>query len=182
MAGNSGGGGFGWFIVGCAVGAAGMYYGPDIYAKRVLNQQPLPKGSVRMEAGPGYVPGQWTRRARIDIAFSRFKATGAYWDWPMTDPELQLCIREGTDFRKCYGPLDLELAPCKARFSCTTAVIPVPSVAFVIELNEWDDYNSPDPIGATPCDVGQTCKFQLGEVTVRDAGAVSNAAPQVQSQ
>jgi hypothetical protein len=52
----------------------------------------------------------------------------------------------------------------------------VPDVPFAVELNEWDDYNKPDPIGAVECDVGQTCKFPLGMVTVQGAGAAP-AAP-----
>lgn len=171
MAQKSGGGGFGSFIVGVAIGAAGMYFGPDIYRNRVLNQQPVPVGGVRVEAGADYVPGQWNRRAQIDIEFSRYKANGQNWDWPMIEPELQLCIREGTEMRQCYGPLDPVMAPCRGKYRCTTAAIAVPGVAFAIELNEWDDYNKPDPIGAVTCDVGQICKFQLGVVTVRGAGA-----------
>ena len=38
---------------------------------------------------------------------------------------------------------------------------------FTVELNEWDDYNKPDPIGSVDCDVGQTCKFPLGTVAIR---------------
>lgn len=174
MAGKSGGGGgFGWFIVGIAFGVAGTIYGPGLYRQHVLKQQqaPVPVGGVRVEVAPGYTPGQWNRMAQFDIEFSRYKATGQNWDWPMTDPELQLCIREGTELRKCYGPLDPQLAPCKAKFRCTTAAIQVPGGPFTIELNEWDDYNAPDPIGAVDCDVGQTCTFQLGIVKVHGAGA-----------
>jgi hypothetical protein len=55
-------------------------------------------------------------------------------------------------------------------------VIKVPDVPFTIELNEWDDYNKPDPIGAVDCDVGQTCKFPLGIVSVQNAGPAPQAA------
>lgn len=175
MAQRSGGGGFGWFVIGIAVGAAGAWYGPNYYSQYV--QQRVPVGGVRVEVSPQHTPGQWTRVARVDVEFSRFKANGQNWDWPMTDPELQLCVREGVEFRKCYGPLDPELAACKGQFRCTTAAIKVPGVAFAIELNEWDDYNKPDPIGVVTCDVGQTCKFELGIVTVRDAsGGVAGPA------
>jgi chromosomal replication initiator protein len=40
-------------------------------------------------------------------------------------------------------------------------------VPFTVELNEWDDYNKPDPIGSVDCDLGMACKFPLGTVTVR---------------
>ena len=169
MASNSGGGGFGWFIIGAAAGAAAMYYGPSSYQKYVVKAP----ATVRVELGSDYTPGVWHRTARFDIEFSKFKASGQNWDWPLVDPELQLCIREGTEYRKCFGPQDAVLAPCQGRFRCTTAVIRVPDVAFGIELYEWDDYNKPDPIGAFDCDVGQNCKFPLGAVTVRDASGVA---------
>lgn len=163
------GGGFGWFIIGAAVGAAAVYWGPSQYEQYA---QKVPAGQVRMEVEPTYVPGQWQRKARFEIEFSARKANGQNWDWPMTDPELQLCIRESNEIRKCFGPLDPVLAPCKAKFRCTTEPIAVPSTPFTVELNEWDDYNKPDPIGMVQCDVGLTCKFPLGVVTVRDAGGV----------
>jgi hypothetical protein len=169
MAQRSGGGGFGWFIIGVVVGACGVYFGPTAYQKY---SQEIPAGQVRVEVAPESTPGEWKRMVRFDIEFSRYKANGQNWDWPMVDPELQLCIREGSEFRKCYGPLDAELAACKGKFRCTTAAIAVPGVAFSIELNEWDDYNKPDPIGTLSCDVGQTCRFPLGIVTVRDAAGV----------
>lgn len=164
------GGGFGWFVVGVAVGAAGVYYGPGAYQK-YTNQ--IPAGNVRVEVAPQYTPGEWHRNARFDIEFSQTRAQGQNWDWPMTSPELQLCIREGGEYRKCFGPLDPELAMCQGKFRCTTGVIRVPDVAFTVELNEWDDYNKPDPIGVVTCDVGQTCKMPLGVVTVRGAATVS---------
>ncbi len=169
------GGGFGWFIIGIAVGAGGVYFGPSAYQKYV---EKVPAGGVRVEVASDYTPGVWRRPARFDVEFSRLKANGQNWDWPMTNPELQLCIREGTEYRKCFGPLDPELAACQGKFKCTTAVIRVPDGPFAVELNEWDDYNKPDPIGSVECDVGQTCKFQLGMVTVRSAAtAVSSVAP-----
>jgi hypothetical protein len=167
MADRSGGGGFGWFIIGLAVGAAGVYFGPSAYQSYVSR---VPMGQVRMEVEPTHVPGQWHRTARLDIEFSRMKADGRNWDWPLIEPELQVCIREGNELRKCMGPLDPALAACKGKYRCTTAAIAVPDAAFTIELNEWDDYNKPDPIGVVMCDVGQTCKFELGIVTVRAAG------------
>jgi hypothetical protein len=167
MAQRSGGGGLGWFILGAAAGAAAMYYGPGAYQQYT---QRMPAGAVRVEVAPDYTPGVWRRSARFDIEFSRLKANGQNWDWPMTDPELQLCIREGSEYRKCFGPLDPVLATCKGRFRCRTAVIRVPDIAFTVELNEWDDYNKPDPIGTVTCDIGQVCKFSLGVVTVHNAG------------
>jgi hypothetical protein len=166
-------GGFGWFVIGCAVGAAVVYFGPTAYQRYV---QKVPVGGVRVEVASDYTPGVWRRTARFDVEFSRLKANGQNWDWPMTDPELQLCIREGTEYRKCFGPLDPELAGCQAKFRCTTGPIRVPDVPFAVELNEWDDYNKPDPIGSVECEVGQVCKFPLGMVTVHNAGPV--AAPQ----
>jgi hypothetical protein len=133
---------------------------------------------VRVEVAPEYTPGEWKRMARLDIEFSRLKANGQNWDWPMMDPELQLCIREGTEYRKCFGPLDPELAGCQGKFRCTTGPIRVPDVPFAVELNEWDDYNKPDPIGAVDCDLGQVCKFPLGMVTVHNAGPVAAPPPQ----
>ena len=166
MAGQSGGGGCGWFVIGVLVGAVGVSYGPSTYQKYVLK---APE-SVRVEVGGDYTPGVWRRSARFDIEFSKFKANGQNWDWPMMAPEMQLCIREGSEYRKCLGPQDAELSPCQGRFRCTTAVIKLPDVPFTVELNEWDDYNKPDPIGTVDCDVGQTCKFPLGVVTIRSAG------------
>ena len=166
MAGQSGGGGFGWFVIGVLVGAVGVSYGPSTYQKYVLK---APE-SVRVEVGGDYTPGVWRRSARFDIEFSKFKANGQNWDWPMMAPEMQLCIREGSEYRKCLGPQDAELSPCQGRFRCTTAVIKLPDVPFTVELNEWDDYNKPDPIGTVDCNVGQTCKFPLGVVTIRNAG------------
>ena len=84
----------------------------------------------------------------------------------MMDPELQVCIVEGTEYRKCFGPQSPELAACQGRFRCATEVLKLPDVPFTIELNEWDDYNKPDPIGTFECDVGLECKFPLGRVTV----------------
>ncbi len=166
------GGGFGWFIVGIAVGVAGTIYGPDLFRKYV---QPLPE-NVRVEVAGDYTPGVWQRTVRFDVEFSRFKANGQNWDWPFTAPELQLCVREGGEYRKCFGPKDPELASCQGRFRCTTAAMKVPGGPFGIELSEWDDYNQPDPIGAVECNIGQTCKFQLGLVTVRAAGPAKVAA------
>ena len=120
MAQRSGGGGFGWFIIGAIAGAAAMYYGPDFYQQY---RQHRPAGEVRVEVAPDYTPGVWRRVARIDVEFSRLKANGQNWDWPMTSPELQLCIREGNEYRKCYGPLEAEVAACQGKFRCTTAPI-----------------------------------------------------------
>src|SRR5262245_9628285 len=111
------GGGFGWFIIGIAVGAAGVYYGPGFYQ---TYSNGIPAGQVRVEVAPDYTPGVWKRTARFDVEFSRFKAQGQNWDWPMTDPELQLCIREGDEYRKCFGPLDAVMASCQGKFKCTT--------------------------------------------------------------
>ncbi len=166
MAQNSGGGGFGWFIVGIAVGVAGTIYGPGLYNKYVLKAPER----VRIEAAPNVTPGEWRRMARFDIEFSRFKADGRNWDWPMKDPELQLCIRQGREYRKCFGPKEAEVASCQKLFKCTTAAISVPPGRFEVELNEWDDFNAPDPIGTIDCNVGETCKFDLGIVTVSAAG------------
>jgi len=165
------GGGLGWFVIGALVGAAAVSFGPGAYQKYVLK---APE-NVRVEVAPGHTPGVWRRLARFDIEFSRFRAQGQNWDWPMTSPELQLCIREGSEYRKCLGPLDGELASCQGTFRCTTAAIRVPDGPFGIELNEWDDYNKPDPIGSADCDVGMTCKLALGVVTVRAVGPVSAA-------
>lgn len=167
MAQQSGGGGFGWLVVGLAIGAAAVYFGPTTYQKYVEKRPP---GAVRVEVGSDHAPGVWRRTARVDIEYSRLKANGQNWDWPMMDPELQLCIREGSEYRKCYGPKDQEVASCQGIFRCTTGVIRVPDVPFTVELNEWDDYNRPDPIGVVDCDVNQTCKFQLGVVTIRAVG------------
>lgn len=160
MAGR-GGSGFGWFIIGAIVGAVGVSYGPTHF-RTYVQQQPVP---VRVEVANDYTPGVWRRMTRIDIEFSRKKANGQNWDlWPMTEPELQVCIVEGTEYRKCYGPLSPELAACQGRYRCVTEVIKVPDVPFAIELNEWDDYNRPDPIGRVDCDVGFECRFPLGRV------------------
>lgn len=162
------GGGFGWFVIGVAVGAAAVYWGPNTYRQYVQKAPPI--GSVRVEVAPDYTPGVWHRMVQFEIEYSRFKANGQNWDWPMKAPELQLCVREGSEYRKCLGPLDKELAACQGQFRCTTAPIRVPDLAFTVELNEWDDYNQPDPIGMVDCNVGQMCKFPLGVLTVRDAG------------
>ncbi len=168
-------GGFGWFVIGAAVGAAAVYFGPTAYQRYV---QKVPMGGVRVEVASDYTPGVWRRAVRIDVEFSRFKENGQNWDWPMVDPELQLCIREGTEYRKCFGPQDPELAACQGKFRCTTGLIRVPDVPFSVELNEWDDYNKPDPIGTVDCNIGQVCKFPLGVVTLHDAGSVAGSQPQ----
>src|SRR6185436_1915774 len=137
MASQSGGGGFGAFLIGVIVGAAGMYYGPGLYQKYV-RQQPE---QVRVEVQGDHNPGVWNRAARFDIEFSAKRADGKDWDWPFTAPELQLCIREGTEYRRCLGPKDAPLAACQGKFRCTTGPISVPDAPFTVELNEWDDYN-----------------------------------------
>ncbi len=131
------GGGFAGFAFGVFVGAAGVYFGPGLYQKYVLH---APE-TVRVEVAGDHTPGVWRRLARFDIEFSRKRADGKDWDWPFTDPELQLCIREGSEYRRCLGPKDPELAACQEKFQCTTAPIKVPDVPFTVELNEWDDYN-----------------------------------------
>lgn len=163
MAGQSGGSGFGWFVIGVIVGAVGISYGPTTFRKYV-QQQP---GVVRVEVANDYTPGVWRRSVRLDIEFSRYKADGRNWDWPMMEPELQVCIVEGSEYRKCFGPQSPEVKACQGKFRCTTDPIKVPDVPFTIELQEWDDYNKPDPIGSVDCDVGQACKFPLGTVAVR---------------
>ena len=159
-------GGFGWFVIGIAVGVAGTLYGPGAYTK-YISKTP---DTVRVEVPATTTPAGWRRMARFDIEFSKFRADGKNWDWPMTDPELQLCIRQGSEYRKCFGPKDFEVAACQAKFKCTTAAIEVPAGRFIVELNEWDDFNPPDPIGSIECDIGETCKFALGIVTVTAAG------------
>jgi len=171
MAQSSGGGGFGWFVVGIGVGVAGTIWGPSLFQKYVRQ---MPE-TVRVDVAPGYTPGVWRRLVRFDIEFSSRREQGQNWDWPMTSPELQLCVREGSEYRKCFGPMDGEMATCQGKFRCTTGVIRVPDGPFNVELNEWDDYNRPDPIGSGECDVGRTCRFALGVVTVRAAGPVSAA-------
>ena len=161
MARQSGGGSFGAFLFGVVVGAAGVYYGPSLYQKYVAK---APE-TVRIETTSEHTPGLWHRTARFDIEFSSKRADGKDWDWPFTEPELQLCIREGTEYRRCLGPKDPELAACQKKFRCTTAPIKVPDGSFTVELNEWDDYNPVDPIGTVDCDIGQTCRFPLGIVT-----------------
>lgn len=161
MATRSGGGGFGLLLFGIAVGAAGMYYGPGLYQKYVKR---APE-QVRVEVKGDHTPGVWTRTTRFDVEFSAKRADGKDWDWPFTAPELQLCIREGSEYRRCLGPKDAELASCQGKFKCTTAPIRVPGGPFTVELSEWDDYNQPDPIGTVDCDIGQTCRFPLGIVT-----------------
>jgi len=156
-------GGFAGFAFGLFVGAAGVYFGPGLYQKYVMHTPEI----VRVEVAGDHTPGVWRRLARFDIEFSRKRADGKDWDWPFTDPELQLCIREGSEYRRCLGPKDPELAACQEKFQCTTAPIKVPDVPFTVELNEWDDYNPNDPIGTVDCDIGQTCKFPLGVVTAR---------------
>jgi hypothetical protein len=143
MAKNSSGDGLGGFILGLAIGAASVYWGPGLYQKYVRG---TPE-SVRIEIAGDRTPGVWNRTARFQIEFSRFKEDGRNWDWPFTAPELQLCIREGSEYRKCLGPKDTELASCQGKFQCTTGPIRVPDAPFDVELNEWDDYNAVDPIG-----------------------------------
>jgi hypothetical protein len=172
MSQRSGGGGFGWFVIGVAAGVAGTIYGPSLFQKYVT-QHPE---TVRVDVAPDYTPGVWRRVARFDVEFSRFKENGQNWDWPFTDPELQLCVREGGEYRKCYGPKDAELASCQGKFRCTTAAMHVPDGPFTVELNEWDDYNQPDPIGTVDCDIGQQCKFKLGAVNVYPVGTNATAA------
>jgi len=156
------GGGFGPFLFGLVVGAAGLYYGPGLYQKYVAK---TPE-QVRIEVpATGHTPGEWNRTARFDIEFSAKRADGKDWDWPLTAPEVQLCIRQGSEYRRCYGPKDMEVAACQEKFRCTTAPIKVPNGSFTVELNEWDDYNPVDPIGTVDCDIGQTCRFPLGIVT-----------------
>ena len=163
MARQSGGGGFGAFVIGVAVGVAATIYGPGLYQKYVSK---TPE-TVRIETTSEHTPGQWHRIARFDVEFSTKRADGKDWDWPFTDPELQLCIREGTEYRRCLGPKDPQLAACQEKVRYTTAPIQVPDGPFTVELNEWDDYNPNDPIGTVDCDIGQTCKFPLGTVTAR---------------
>jgi hypothetical protein len=177
MAQGSGGSGFGWFIIGIAVGAAGITYGPDAYRKYVSKTPEVVRvqvPSASSGAAAAYTPGTWQREVRFDIEYSSLKADGRNWDWPMTAPELQLCVRQGTEYRKCLGPRDTELATCQGKFRCTTGVIRVPNGQFSVELLEWDDYNQPDPIGTVGCDVGQTCQFQLGVLTVRAVGPTAS--------
>ena len=52
-------GGFGWFIIGVAVGAAGVTFGPGAYQKYV---QQIPAGGVRVEVSSDYTPGVWRRK------------------------------------------------------------------------------------------------------------------------
>jgi hypothetical protein len=160
---QSGGGNFGAFLFGVVVGVAGAYYGPGLYQKYV-RQAPE---TVRIEMQGDRKPGVWRRSARFDIEFSAKRADGKDWDWPMTEPEVQLCIRDGAEYRRCLGPRDPAIASCQGRFSCTTGPISVPEVPFTFELYEWDDYNAPDLIGSIDCDIGQTCTFTLGKVSVR---------------
>ena len=103
--------------------------------------------------------------ALVDYAHTLLNAPAT-----VTSPELQVCIREGSEYRKCFGPKDPELASCQGRFQCTTGVLHVPDIPFTLELNEWDDYNANDPIGTVDCDIGQECTFPLGRVVVRAAG------------
>ena len=166
MAQRSGGGGFGWFIVGIGVGIAATIYGPGAYTKYVLKVPERP----RIDAPANATPTAWKRMARFEIEYSQFKADGRNWDWPMKAPELQLCIRQGAEYRQCFGPKDAQVASCQGLFKCTTAAISVPAGRFEVELVEWDDFNAPDPIGIVSCDVGETCKFDLGIVTVHPAG------------
>ena len=86
MAGQSGGSGFGWFFIGIIVGAAAVSYGPAAYQKYVVRGP----AAVRVDVGGNYTPGVWRRSARFDVEFSKYKANGQNWDWPMLDPELQL--------------------------------------------------------------------------------------------
>ncbi|MFM9863228.1 MAG: hypothetical protein ACKVRO_06440, partial [Micropepsaceae bacterium] len=55
-------------------------------------------------------------------------------------------------------------------------------VPFSVELNEWDDYNKPDPIGAVDCNIGQVCKFPLGAVTLHDVGSTAGQPQQLPAQ
>ena len=100
MARQSGGGGFGAFVIGVIVGVVGTMYGPGLYQKYVLK---TPE-TVRIETTAERTPGQWHRTARFDVEFSSKRADGKDWDWPFTEPELQLCIREGSEYRRCLGP------------------------------------------------------------------------------
>lgn len=159
---ESGGGSFGAFVFGVVVGVAGTIYGPGLYQKYVSKQPE----TVRIEMGGEQKPGLWQRTARFDIQFSSKRPDGKDWDWPMTEPELQLCIRDGSEYRRCLGPRDPALASCQGKFTCTTGPISVPSHGFTVELNEWDDFNAPDPIGTIDCDVGQTCQFALGKIII----------------
>src|SRR5262245_18931879 len=119
MASKSGdSGGFGAFLIGVIADAAGLYYGPRRYQRYVHeNVAPQP---VRVEVGSDYTPGVWRREARLAIEFSSKRADGKDWDWPMTSPELQVCIRETNEYRKCWGPSDMELKMCQGHFQCVT--------------------------------------------------------------
>jgi hypothetical protein len=163
---SSDGSGFGVFILGCAAGAAALYWGPSLYRQYVQKKPDI----VRVEMTSDHTPGLWNRSARIGIEFSRVKANGQDWDWPMTAPELQVCIKEGAEYRRCLAPKDPVLAPCQGKFICETGPIKVPDVPFEIEIYEYDDYNAPDFVGRVDCDIGQTCKFDLGVVTVMGVG------------
>lgn len=162
---------FGGFLVGIAVGVAATLYAPSLYVKYVTKEgdKPAPPGSVRIEVPPDHTPGVWRRKARLAIEFSQKKADGNPWDWPMTSPELTVCVREGLEYRKCLTPKDAALSNCQGVFQCTTGTIDIPDVAFTIELFEYDDYNQPDVIGAVECDVGRACEFPLGRVRVLEA-------------
>ncbi|HAH10640.1 MAG TPA: hypothetical protein DCL48_11110 [Alphaproteobacteria bacterium] len=161
----------GGFIIGFAVGAVAVAYGPQLYeqyGKGVI--APSEPEKVRIEVPPDHTPGVWRRKAAFDIEFSQKKADGNDWDWPLTSPELQLCIREGTEYRKCWGPTDPALKGCQGKFKCSTGPLNVPDVAFEVELYEFDDYNDPDRIGSVSCDIGRSCEFPLGRVTITNAG------------
>jgi hypothetical protein len=162
---------FGGFVIGFAVGVAAMYYGPDYIRKHVTKEayKPAPPGAVRVEVPPDHTPGLWRRKAKLAIEFSQKKADGNPWDWPLTAPELSVCIREGTEYRKCLTPADPAVKSCQGVFTCVTGTIDVPDVPFTVELFEFDDYNAPDPIGAIDCDIGRTCEFPLGRVRVMEA-------------
>lgn len=162
---------FGGFVVGVAVGVAAAMFGPQLFKTYVTKEasKPAPPGSVRIEVPSNHTPGVWRRKARIAIEFSRTKSDGKDWDWPLTSPELSVCVREGMEYRKCLTPKDAALADCQGVFQCVTGVVDVPDVPFTVELFEFDDYNPPDAIGAAECDIGKTCEFPLGRVRVMDA-------------
>jgi hypothetical protein len=162
---------FGGFMIGLVTGLLLAWYGPTMFKRYVTKteQQPAPPGSVRIEVPSNHTPGIWRRKARIQIEFSQKKADGNDWDWPLTSPELSVCVREGLEYRKCLTPKDQALKNCQGVFQCVTGVLDVPDVPFTVELFEFDDYNPPDPIGAVDCDIGRTCDFPLGRVRVIEA-------------
>lgn len=167
MAKRSGGSRFAWFVLGCILGGLGGYFGPDLYDRNrglidtVVLRNPPPPPPV------DYRPGVWRRTVTLDITYSAQKANGQPWDWPMTAPELELCILEGDQFKKCWKRTDAELSDCQSKFQCTARGIQVPDVPFTVELKEADDLNASDEIGSVLCNVGETCRFDLGSVTVK---------------